>query len=67
MVKNLLANARDVGLIPGLGRSPREGNGHPLWYSGLENLRGVWQATVHTVAKVLDIISQLNHNNAFTY
>ena len=49
MVKNLSANvgdARDVGLIPGLGRSPGEGNGHPLEYSCLENPmdRGAWRA-----------------------
>ena len=40
VVKNLPANAgdiRDVGLIPGLGRSPGEGNGNPLQYSCLEN------------------------------
>ena len=36
-VKNLPANIGDVGLIPGLGRSPREGNGYPLQYSFLEN------------------------------
>ena len=38
-------NAGDPGLIPGLGRSPEEGNGYPLQYSGLENSmdRGVWQ------------------------
>ena len=30
-------NARDLGSIPGLGRSPEEGNGYPLQYSGLEN------------------------------
>ena len=39
-VKNLPANAgdaRDVGSIPGLGRSPGEGNGNPLQYSCLEN------------------------------
>ena len=30
-------NARDLGSIPGWGRSPDEGNGHPLWYSCLEN------------------------------
>ena len=30
-------NAEDLGLIPGLGRSPGEGNGYPLQYSGLEN------------------------------
>ena len=43
----------DVGSIPGLGRSPGEGNGYPLQYSGLENStdRGAWQATVHGVAK----------------
>ena len=44
-------NMRDVGLIPGLGRSPGEGNGYPLQYSCLENLldRGAWQAIVHGV------------------
>ena len=31
------SNARDTGSIPGLGRSPREGNGSPLQYSCLEN------------------------------
>ena len=48
MVKNLPANAEDVGLIPGSGRSPEEGNGNLLQYSCLENLmdRGAWQATV---------------------
>ena len=37
-------NAGDLGLIPGLGRSPEEGNGNPLQYSCLENSvdRGVW-------------------------
>ena len=38
MVKNLTANAGDVGSIPGLGRSPGEGNGNPLQYSCLGNL-----------------------------
>ena len=52
MVKNPPANSRDVGdsgLIPGLGRSPRGGNGNALQYSCLENSmdRGAWQATVH--------------------
>ena len=43
----------DLGSIPGLGRSPGEGNGYPLQYSCLENFmdRGAWQATVHGVAK----------------
>ena len=36
-VKNPTANARDTGLIPGLGRSPGEGNGNPLQYSCLGN------------------------------
>ena len=46
-------NAGDPGSIPGLGRSPGEGNGHPFQYSCLENPmdRGAWQATVHGVAK----------------
>ena len=49
---NLTAcNAGDLGLIPGSGRSPGEGNGYPLQYSCLENSmdRGAWQATVHGV------------------
>ena len=42
-----------MGLIPGLGRSPEEGNGNLLQYSCLENSmdRGAWWATVHEVAK----------------
>ena len=56
VVKNLPANvgdARDVGLIPELGRSPGEGNSNPLEYSCLENPvdRGTWRATVHEVTK----------------
>ena len=48
-------NAGDPGSIPGLGRSPGEGNGNPLQYSCLENPmdKGGWQATVHGVAKSL--------------
>ena len=46
-------NTRDMGLIPGLVRSPGVGNGNPLQYSCLENPtdRGAWQATVHGVTK----------------
>ena len=46
-------NVGDPGSIPGLGRSPGEGNGNPLQYSCLENPmdRGAWWATVHGVAK----------------
>ena len=56
VVKNLPAqagDARDVGSIPGLGRSPAIGNGNLLQYSCLENSmdRGVWRATVHGIAK----------------
>ena len=53
VVKNLPATAGDVGLIPGLGRSPGGGHINPLQYSCLENPmnRGIWQATVHGVAK----------------
>ena len=53
VVKNLPAHAGDAGSIPGLGRSPGEGNGNPLQYSCLENPmdRGAWQAAVHGVAK----------------
>ena len=53
LVKNLPANAGDMGSIPGSGRSPGEGNGNPLQYSCLENSmdRGAWWATVHGVTK----------------
>ena len=53
VVKNLPANAGNVGSVPRLGRSPREGNGYPLQYSCLENPmdRGVWWATIYGVAK----------------
>ena len=48
--KESSCNAGDLGLISGSGRSPGEGKGYPLQYSGLENPmdRGAWQATVHT-------------------
>ena len=57
MVKNFPANEGDVGLIPGLGRSPAEGNGNPLQYSCLENSmdRGVWQDPIHGIAKESDM------------
>ena len=42
-----------MGLIPGLGRSPREGNGNPLLYSCLGDPtdRAAWRATIYGVAK----------------
>ena len=51
--KKSACNAEDLGLIPGLGRSPGEGNGNPLQYSCRENSmdRGAWRAIVHRVTK----------------
>ena len=56
VVKNLPGNSgdvRDMGLIPGSGRSPGGGHGNPRQYSCLENPmdREAWQATVYRVAK----------------
>ena len=44
--KEFACNAGDLGSVPGLGRSPREGNGYPLQYSSLENCM---DSTVHGV------------------
>ena len=65
VVKNLPANAgdiRDSGIIPGLGKSPGEENGHPLQYSCLENPmdRGASMATIHSVAKSWTRLKQLS-------
>ena len=51
--KESACDTGDPSSIPGLGRSPGEGNGNPLQYSCLENSmeRGTWQATVQGVAK----------------
>ena len=51
--KESACNAGDLGLIPGLGRSPGEVNGNSLQYPCLGNSmdRGTWQATVHGIAK----------------
>ena len=53
VVKYLPASARDKGSIPGWGRSPGEGNGNPLQYSGLENPMdgGAWRTAVLGVSK----------------
>ena len=63
-VKNRSANAEEAGSIPGLGKSPGEGNGHPLQYSCLGSLmdRGTWWATVHLVAES-DTTVQTNHEH----
>ena len=52
--KESAGNAEDPALIPRSGRSPGEGNGNPLQYSGLKITmdRGAWQATVHGVTGV---------------
>ena len=51
--KESACSAGDLRSVLGSGRSPGEGNGNPLWYSGLENLMdgGAWQVTVHGVTK----------------
>ena len=56
VLKNLPANAGDMGSIPGSGKSPGEGNGNPLQYSCLGNSmdRGTCWATVQGVPKELD-------------
>ena len=69
VVKNPPANtgdARDVDSIPGLGRSPGEGNGNPLQNSCLGNPmdKGAWWATVHGVTKESDMTERLNNNNS---
>ena len=65
VVKNLPATAgdiRDVGSVPGLGRSPGEGHVNPLQYSCLENPmdRRAWWAIVHRVAKSWTRLKQLS-------
>ena len=56
MVKNLSANAADMGSMPGWERFPGEGNGDIPQYSCLQNSmdRGAWWAAVHRVTKELD-------------
>ena len=53
VAKNLPANARDTGWVPGSGRSPRGKHGDSLQYSCLENPmdRGAWWAMVQGVTK----------------
>ena len=52
-IKESTCDAADLGLIPGLERSPEEGSGYPLQYSHWENFmnRGAGQTTVHGVAE----------------
>ena len=62
------ADVRNMGLIPGLGRSPGEGHGNPLQYSCLENPMdsGAWWATVHRVAQSRTRLKQLSTHNTKT-
>ena len=62
MVQSPPANAGDTGSIPKSGRSLGEGHGNPLQYSCLRNPLDsrAWRATVHGVAKELDMTEQLN-------
>ena len=63
------AKAGDLGLIPGSGRSPGEGNGNPLQYSCLENTMdgGAWWATVHGVGKSWTRLSDLTLTCLYTH
>ena len=70
VVKNLPANAgdiRDLGSIPGWGRSPGGGHSNPLQYSCLENSmdRGAWRTTVYRVVKSWTRRKQLSTNYGF--
>ena len=69
VVKNLLADTggmRDVGLVPGSGRSSGGGHGKPVQYSCLENPmdRRAWWATVHRVTKSWPWLKQLGRQHA---
>ena len=69
MVKNLPANAGDVGSVPGLEGSPGEGKDNPFQYSRLENSmdRGAWRATVHGCCKRIRHNSETKHAHAHTH
>ena len=61
--KESACSTGDLGLIPGSGRFPGEGNGYPLQYFCLENSmdRGAWQATVRWDCKESDTTECLTH------
>ena len=54
MLRESTCSVRDLGSIPGLRRSPGEGNSYPLQYAGPENPmdRGAWKATVHGITEL---------------
>ena len=67
--KESACSAGDLGTIPGLGRSPGEGNGYPLQYSCQENSvdRGAWWATVHGVTKSRTQLSDFERQTEANY
>ena len=67
--KESACNAGDLGLIPWLGRFPREGNGNPLQYPCLENPmdRGACQAAVHGVTKNRTQFSNNKNSEKWNY
>ena len=66
MIKNLPANAGDMGSVPGSGRSPGEGNGNSLQCSCLENPRdeGAWWAAVYGVAQSQTRLKRLSSSSS---
>ena len=66
VVKNLPANAGDLGSIPGSGRSPGEGNGNPVQVvlPGKSHGQRSLAATVHRIAKELDVTYQLKNKTS---
>ena len=67
MVKESTCNTRDLGLIPGFGRSSGEGHDYPLQYSCLENPmdRGAWWATINGVTKSWTRLSEQAQHSTF--
>ena len=65
--KEFTCHAGDLISIPGLGRSPGEGNGYPLQYFGLKNSmdRGAWQTTIHRIANSQDTTERLSHTHTY--
>ena len=66
--KESTCNARDTGLIPGLGRSPEEGNGYSPQYACLENSmdKGAWQATIPWSHKELETPERVTRPLSYT-
>ena len=68
--KESACQAVDAGSVPGLERSPGEGNGNPLQYFCLENTmdKGAWRVIVHGVARVgCDLVTEQQHDVIIAY